>query len=78
MDELIAASEAADVTVGAGIVDLILQADPVVQTVMLVLLAASIWCWAVILEKGIRLARLGRKADRFEAGFWSGRLARRR
>lgn len=72
MDELIAASEAADVTVGGGIMDLILQADPVVQTVMLVLLAASIWCWAVILEKGIRLARLGRKADRFEAGFWSG------
>ncbi len=39
---------------------------------MLVLLAASVWCWAVILDKGIRLARLGRKADRFESGFWSG------
>ncbi len=38
------------------IADLIRNADPVVQGVMLTLGAASIICWAIILEKAIRLA----------------------
>lgn len=72
MDELIDATGVADLTAGGGILELVLQADPVVQGVMLVLLLASVWCWAVILDKGVRLARLRRKADRFESTFWSG------
>lgn len=72
MDQLIGAAGVADVTAGAGVLELVLEADPVVKGVMLLLLAASVWCWAVILDKGLRLARLQHKADRFEAGFWSG------
>ncbi|GBD43950.1 Biopolymer transport protein ExbB [bacterium HR40] len=71
MDPL-TATGVGDVTAGTGVIQLVLQADPIVKMVMLVLLAASVWCWAVILDKGIRLARLTRKADRFEATFWSG------
>ena len=51
---------------------LFLQADVVVQTVMLVLLLASFWCWAVIFEKELRMRRLAQQASRFEESFWSG------
>ncbi|MEX0759880.1 MAG: protein TolQ [Tistlia sp.] len=51
---------------------LFLQADIVVKIVMLLLLAASFWSWAIIFDKLIRLRRLKRDADRFEETFWSG------
>ncbi|TCZ65553.1 MotA/TolQ/ExbB proton channel family protein [Roseicella aquatilis] len=41
---------------------LVLQADPVVQGVMALLLLASLACWAIILEKAVALRRLGREA----------------
>lgn len=51
---------------------LFLQADIVVKIVMLLLLAASIWCWAIIFEKAIRLRRLRARSEEFEETFWSG------
>ncbi len=57
---------------GPGLFALVLQADAVVKTVMLILFLASVWCWAVIVEKAWRLARLKRKAGAFERAFWSG------
>ena len=51
---------------------LFLQADIVVQVVMILLIAASFWCWAVIFEKVLRMRRLDRQAGEFEDRFWSG------
>ena len=45
---------------------LVLQADPVVKSVMLLLVLASVACWAIILEKAIRLNKLGRDLRRLE------------
>jgi biopolymer transport protein TolQ len=39
---------------------LVLQADPLVKAVMAVLVLASVASWAIILEKTVALARLGR------------------
>jgi biopolymer transport protein TolQ len=50
---------------------LFLQADVVVQAVMLGLLLASIWTWAIIFTHAIRLKRINRKTDRFESDFWA-------
>lgn len=51
---------------------LVSTADPVVKTVMLILLLASIWSWTIIFQRFsiIRMARVACK--RFEAAFWSG------
>jgi biopolymer transport protein TolQ len=49
-----------------------LQADWVVKFVMLSLVFASIWSWAIIVDKLIRLRRLTVQADQFEEAFWSG------
>lgn len=51
---------------------LFMNADWVVKAVMIVLLFASIWCWAIIFEKLVSLRRLNRLADGFEEAFWSG------
>jgi len=63
-----AAALAGDLSIWA----LILQADMVVKIVMVILLLASIWCWAIIVEKARRMRRLTQQADQFEESFWSG------
>jgi biopolymer transport protein TolQ len=55
------------------LVGLFLHAGLVVQLVIFLLLAASIWVWAIIIEKIITLRRVNREADSFEDKFWSGR-----
>jgi biopolymer transport protein TolQ len=48
------------------------QADIVVKAVMLGLLAASVWCWAIIFDKSFLFGRARREMNRFEKVFWSG------
>jgi len=54
------------------ILGLFLQADIVVKAVMVILIAASFWCWAIIFDKIIRLRSLTKRAEKFEEKFWSG------
>lgn len=51
---------------------LFMQADFVVKAVMIGLVLASFWCWAIIFEKIMRMRRLRRQASQFEESFWSG------
>jgi biopolymer transport protein TolQ len=44
----------------------------VVKTVMIGLLLASVWCWAIIIDKVLLLRRTRRAMDRFDEAFWSG------
>jgi biopolymer transport protein TolQ len=55
------------------IVHLFLAADWVVKLVMIGLGLASLWSWAVIIDKSARFAALNRQADRFEREVGSGR-----
>ena len=49
---------------------LFLQADIVVKLVMLGLLAASVWSWAIIIERSRRLRAINAQAKAFEDWFW--------
>ncbi len=51
---------------------LFFKADIVVQLVILILIAASIWAWAIIIQKLIDFRRARGKAAEFDAAFWSG------
>jgi biopolymer transport protein TolQ len=51
---------------------LIRDAGPVVQAVMLILLLASLFSWAVIVQKRSMLNRASARAKKFEEKFWSG------
>jgi biopolymer transport protein TolQ len=44
----------------------------VVKIVMLGLLSASVWCWAIIIDKILLLRRVQKQMDQFEETFWSG------
>ena len=49
------------------VVKLFMNADPVVKGVLLLLLAASVWSWAVIIDKLWRLGEASRSAREHEA-----------
>lgn len=51
---------------------LFMHADMVGKLVILSLIFASIWCWAIIFEKSRLLKMTRRRADKFEEAFWSG------
>ena len=51
---------------------LFMQADIVVKLVMVGLLAASVWVWAIVFEKWSSIRRVNKAADGFEDRFWSG------
>ena len=51
---------------------LFMHAHFVVKAVMIGLLLASIWCWAIIVDKTLLYRRAQASMDRFEDVFWSG------
>ena len=75
-----AASSAVEVTpvtaepapVNFSLLGLFLSADWVVKIVMLGLLGASVWCWAIIVDKSMLYGRANRQMNAFERAFWSG------
>lgn len=52
--------------------DLVAQAGPVVKLVMLILLAASMTSWGIILHKWLHFRKIKRDVAAFEERFWSG------
>jgi len=48
------------------------QAHIVVKLVMIGLIFASVWCWAIILNKALLYRRIASAMDQFEDVFWSG------
>jgi biopolymer transport protein TolQ len=57
---------------GFSLFSLFWQSHIVVKLVIIGLLAASVWCWAIIVDKLILYARTKRQIDSFENVFWSG------
>ena len=51
-------------------VELFLDADIVVKAVMVGLLLASLWTWAIIVGFWLRMGRLGRRTATYEEDFW--------
>ena len=54
------------------LISLFWHASWLVQLVMVGLLAASVWVWAIAIDKIFLYGRTRRSMDRFEQAFWSG------
>jgi len=67
-----AAAMAGSVTHDLSPFGLFLHADMVGKLVILMLVIASVWCWAIIFDKIRTLKATKRRADKFEEAFWSG------
>ena len=50
-------------------VALFLQADLVVKSVMIGLILASVWTWAIIIAHALKISRISRESDKFEREF---------
>ncbi|PZW43198.1 cell division and transport-associated protein TolQ [Humitalea rosea] len=72
MPEGVTATSLAPLAHDLSLWSLFLQADWVVKSVMVMLLLASVWVWAVVFEKAMAMRRLNKAADAFEDRFWSG------
>ena len=72
MDRAVDAANLATAGGDLSLLGLFLQADWVVKIVMLLLLAASVWVWAIVFEKVTSLRRANKAAAVFEDRFWSG------
>jgi biopolymer transport protein TolQ len=58
---------------GISIIDMLKRADWLVRGVFGLLFLASLVSWVIIINKGLALSSLDRKASRFEKVFWSGK-----
>ncbi|WP_273783380.1 protein TolQ [Bartonella sp. AU15XJBT] len=56
-----------------GMLHLFMQASLVVKVVMVLLLLASVWSWAIIFDKIFTYRRIRREIKQFERTFWSGK-----
>jgi biopolymer transport protein TolQ len=54
-------------------VELFLQADIIVQAVMVGLILASVWVWMIIVSFSLRIGSLDRKSRDYESEFWDQR-----
>lgn len=55
------------------LIDLFTRADWIVKSIMVGLAIASVWSWAIIIDKTISFQLLKKRATEFEETFWSGR-----
>ncbi len=53
------------------LIGLLIHAEPLVLIIMLMLIAMSIACWAIIIEKFTALRSVNEKTNQFENEFWS-------
>jgi len=57
---------------GVSFIGLFMQASLTVKVVMTGLMLASVWSWAIIVEKLFSFSRARRESNKFEQQFWSG------
>ena len=57
------------------ILNLFLRADIIVKSVMILLVASSIYSWAIIIEKYRLFKKINQSSEEFENKFWKSRSA---
>ncbi len=57
------------------ILNLFLRADVIVKSVIIILIASSIYSWAIIIEKYRLFKKINKSSEEFEVKFWKSRSA---
>ena len=70
---LLSAAAAATAPTRLDPVELFLQADIIVQAVMVGLILASVWVWMIIVSFSLRIGKLSKTSRDYEAEFWEQR-----
>ena len=72
MENIVTSGDISSVLVDFSLLSLFLKADLVVKSVIIILIAASIYSWAVIVEKLVKMKKLKQLENEFDEIFWSG------
>ena len=72
MENIITSGGVSSAVVDFSLLSLFLKADLVVKSVIIILMAASIYSWAVIVEKLVKMKKLKQLENEFDEIFWSG------
>tara|TARA_B100000315_G_scaffold258259_1_gene309769 strand:- start:968 stop:1687 length:720 start_codon:yes stop_codon:yes gene_type:complete len=72
METLITSSEISSTVTDFSLLSLFLRADLVVKTVIIILIASSIWSWTIIVSKIVIRKKLQQLENEFDEIFWSG------
>ena len=57
------------------ILNLFIRADIIVKSVIIILIASSIYSWAIIIEKYRLFKKINKTSEEFETKFWKSRSA---
>ena len=57
------------------IIGLFLRADIIVKSVIIILIASSVYSWAIIFDKIIMFRKINKNAEEFEERFWKSKSA---
>lgn len=69
----VAVQPAAATAISSNVIQMVLEAGPVVKGVLLALLIFSLISWAIILSKAAQLSRASRNSNSFLDSFWKSR-----
>ena len=72
MENIVTSGDISSAVVDFSLLSLFLKADLVVKSVIIILMAASIYSWAVIVEKLVKMKKLKQLENEFDEIFWSG------
>ena len=72
MEEITIAGSVAAESIDFSMLSLFLRADLVVKSVIIILILASLYSWAIIVAKLVRMRQLKQLEKEFEEIFWSG------
>ena len=72
MDNIVTSGDISSAIVDFSLLSLFLRADLVVKSVIIILIVASIYSWAVIVAKLVKLKQLKQLENEFDEIFWSG------
>ena len=72
MESIVTSGDISSAVVDFSLLSLFLKADLVVKSVIIILMAASIYSWAVIVEKLVKMKKLKQLENEFDEIFWSG------
>ena len=57
------------------LMNLFLRADIIVKSVIIILIACSVYSWAVIIEKFRLFKKINQSSEEFETKFWNSKSA---
>jgi len=72
MDNIVTSGDISAAVVDFSLLSLFLRADIVVKSVIIILIVASIYSWAVIVAKIVKMKKLKQRENEFDEIVWSG------